>query len=638
MAEKILTRAMAATTRAPASLDADARTVDLVIATDTDAVTRWDYGLGGYVPEILIPSGFRAPASGQVPLLDSHERWSVRDVCGSIREIKIDGQAVVGRASYASTDRGDAAFRLLQEGHLTDYSVGFRSAQEMILKKNETHTIDGRTYTGPCILVTAWEIREVSTCAIGADPNAKARSAGEGENMPAPVTAPETGAPETRSADPHPVPAASPAAPAPATPDPVAAERSRVAEIVRMCSTHSCQDIMDNLIATGTPIEAARAAVLDRIASTRAAAPSAAPAAGAPATETVNERDKFRAAALDGLALRCGYTVEAPAAGAESLVGYTLRELAREALIRSGDRRIPGDAMEMVGRAMSTSDLPFILGSTARRSLQAGWEGANETWSQWCATGRMDDFKIHEFGRISEFDNLDEIPEDGEYKHGSVDEHKESVKLATYGKMFSITRQAIINDDLGAMTDIPRLMGEAAARKIGDLPYAVLISNGKMGDGKALFHADHGNIGVTGAIGIAALTDAYKKMGLQKDMRGLKRLNIRPQYLLAPVSLMGTTEEFFKSDKLGAEMQVNIYAGNALTRIYEPRLDDDSATAWYLGALKGKTVKVFFLGGKTAPYMESRQGWNRDGVEYKVRIDAAAAPVDWRGLLKNAGA
>jgi hypothetical protein len=68
-----------------------------------------------------------------------------------------------------------------------------------------------------------------------------------------------------------------------------------------------------------------------------------------------------------------------------------------------------------------------------------------------------------------------------------------------------------------------------------------------------------------------------------------------------------------------------------------PREGGDDDVAWYLLGPKGKTVKVFFLYGVEAPYLETKQGWNMDGVEYKVRIDVGAKAMDWRAFYKNDG-
>ncbi len=91
------------------------------------------------------------------------------------------------------------------------------------------------------------------------------------------------------------------------------------------------------------------------------------------------------------------------------------------------------------------------------------------------------------------------------------------------------------------------------------------------------------------------------------------------------------------TDSSLAATRKNLYAGNYFTRVYEPRLDDDDAAAWYGAARKGKTVVAFFLNGVEQPYLEQRQGWSVDGTEYKVRIECGAKAVDWKGLYFNDG-
>jgi hypothetical protein len=162
-----------------------------------------------------------------------------------------------------------------------------------------------------------------------------------------------------------------------------------------------------------------------------------------------------------------------------------------------------------------------------------------------------------------------------------------------------------------------------------------------MGDGTALFHADHGNLGTGGAISETTVAEMIKLMGVQKDVNGKRRLNINPRYLIAPKALEGSAEIFFNSSMfVGANVaatRANPYAGTRFERVYDSRLDDDDTAAWYVAAMKGKTVKVFFLNGNRTPYLETKQGWSIDGVEFKTRIDAGAKAVDWRGLGLNAG-
>jgi hypothetical protein len=406
------------------------------------------------------------------------------------------------------------------------------------------------------------------------------------------------------------------------------------------------------LIDEGASLDKARVVVMDHLA-TVGLDPKV-PDQGGRITLITDEKDKFRAAAEGAVLIRAGIPGEHDKVpGARDLAGYSLRELARHSLILA-NQPAGGGPLEMVGRAMTTSDFPYILANVAHKSLFAGWEGAGETWREWCAVGSVSDFKTHYSPRVSEFSDLDEIGELEEYKHGKRTEAQESYAVATYGKMAGISRQAVINDDLNAITANFFGMGEAAARKVGDLPYAVLTANADMGDSVALFHATtHDNYiesGSGAAPGIATLAAGFLAMGTQKDLQGLRRLNIRPRFFLAPMALMGTAEVFFRSERFADETtagtpdesfattRVNPYSGEVLRRIYESRLDDDVPTKWYLAAAKGKTVTVFFLNGVQTPYLEQQQSWNADGVEFKVRIDAGAKAMDWRGLYLNYGA
>jgi len=319
----------------------------------------------------------------------------------------------------------------------------------------------------------------------------------------------------------------------------------------------------------------------------------------------------------------------------------SLRELALEAVwLANPSARSGFDAL--FERAMTTSDFPLILQDSARKALFEGYDSEAQTWRVWCGIGQAKDFKEHKIIQASVGDDLDEVGEHQPYNYGEADESQETFLLATYGKIFAITRYAVINDDLSALTNIPKAYGEAAARKIGDLVYEVLTSNPTMGDGIALFHSSHGNIGTGGAVSETTIAEAIKLMRLQKDVGEKKRLNIRPQFFIAPAALEGSSEIFFTSNQFAGSdtgaTRNNPYAGTRFTRVYDARLDDDSITAWYMAGPKGRTVTVFFLAGMEKPELQQQPGWTVDGIEYKVRLDAAVKAVDWRALVKNAGA
>ncbi|RWI85172.1 hypothetical protein [Mesorhizobium sp.] len=239
------------------------------------------------------------------------------------------------------------------------------------------------------------------------------------------------------------------------------------------------------------------------------------------------------------------------------------------------------------------------------------------------------------------FPSLSVVPEGAEYTYGTIGDRAETIQLATYGKMFSITRQAIINDDLNAFTKIPSRMGRAARRTIGNLVYAVVTDNAAMADGITLFHADHGNSG-TGAFTMTAVDAGRTAMALQQDpdSHATGGLNIRPAYALVPVEIEGKAKALMAAefDPTGTQRNPNTVRG-LVTVVPEARLSTHSAVKWYLAANPNQhdTIEVAYLNGNSNPVLEQRDGWNVDGVEFKVRIDAGVKALDYRGLFYSTG-
>ena len=324
----------------------------------------------------------------------------------------------------------------------------------------------------------------------------------------------------------------------------------------------------------------------------------------------------------------------------------SLRELARASLVDRGIGVSSLNPMAMVGMAFThtTSDFGTILLDVAHKSMLKGWEESEETFQKWTKRGELGDFKISRRVGLGEFNSLRQVREGAEYKYITLGERGEQIALATYGELFSITRQAIINDDLMALTDIPRKMGMAAKATIGDLVYALLVANPALKtDNKAIFHADHKNLltGATSALSVDSLDAGRTKMRTQKTDGGNRTLNIRPAYVLTPVCLESKANQLIRSASVpGADSNSGIDnpIRNFAEAVGEPRLDDASTTAWYLAAGQGSdTIEVAYLNGVDTPYMEQQQGFTSDGVATKVRIDAGVAPLDFRGLVKSNG-
>ncbi|XEG72297.1 Clp protease ClpP [Pseudomonas sp. abacavir_1] len=299
-----------------------------------------------------------------------------------------------------------------------------------------------------------------------------------------------------------------------------------------------------------------------------------------------------------------------------------------------------GSKMQLVGAAFThtTSDFGQVLMSVSEKAMLRGWQNSGETFPLWTKPGELTNFHTAHRVGISGFPTLPKIPEGAEYKYVTCGDRGAPIALATYGGLFGITRQAIINDDLSAFSTLPNNLGRAASRTIGDLVYAVLTGNAPFVDGKALFHADHGNTDETGAaMSPALLGELRRKMRLQKDAYG-DSLNIAPAFVIVPAALESAAIQVLHSTSVpGTETNSGIV--NPVNQmgelIVESRLDSAQAPYWYVAAEQGSdTVEVAYLDGVDTPYLEQQEGWTVDGVSFKVRIDAGVAPLDFRGLAR----
>jgi ATP-dependent protease ClpP protease subunit/phage major head subunit gpT-like protein len=370
----------------------------------------------------------------------------------------------------------------------------------------------------------------------------------------------------------------------------------------------------------------------------------ATPVAGSYIVTLEDSRDKFRAGAEKAVLARAGMEKDDRA---NNYRGFTMMELARECLAHAGVNTRGMDKMGMVSAAFThtSSDFPSLLSNIAEKAMLRGYEEADETFQKWTSKGTLSDFKVARRVGLNTFPSLDQIAEGAEYHYADVSDRGESVVLATFGKLFSLNRQTIINDDLGAFTKIPRSMGRAAIRTIGDLVYAILTTNPKMSDGVALFHANHKNLldAANAATISTASVDAMRvAMGKQSDGNA-SALNIRLANLIVPLALEGLAITVRDSQYAvgGANNATipNIVKGN-FDVIADARLDRASPTSWHGVADSGKydTVEVQYLDGIETPTLEQQNGWNVDGVEFKVRIDAGVKALDYRTLAKNIGA
>lgn len=352
------------------------------------------------------------------------------------------------------------------------------------------------------------------------------------------------------------------------------------------------------------------------------------------------EADKQIKATTAAIEARAGMGVDDTANAFRS---FSLIELARSSLARAGVRDNFRDKMGLVASAFTHtgSDFPKILESIATKAMLKGYDEAAETFQLWTVKGSLPDFKTAKRVDLNTFPALTSVAEGAEFQYATIGERGESIVLGTYGKLFSISRQAIINDDLSAFTRIPQRMGRAAKRTVGDGVYAVLTGNPTMADGDALFHANHGNIGTGAVISTDSVSEMRTKMARQA-VDGVT-VNMRMAHLIVPVTLQDRASVVRASQyHYGASTTTNTIPNavqNTFDVIADPRLDANSTAKWYAAADGGMfdTIEVAYLDGNETPFLDRKEGWNVDGVELKVRHDFGVKALDFRSMGYNAG-
>lgn len=353
-----------------------------------------------------------------------------------------------------------------------------------------------------------------------------------------------------------------------------------------------------------------------------------------------DQRDLTRAAMANAIEARAGIT--APTDG-NQFRGMTLMEIARACVQGAGVETRGMDRMEIVGQAFthSSSDFPMLLGDAARRALLQGYQEVEEAFGDFTRAVNVPDFKPTNLVGLGAFSNLDIVPEGGEYKQGTFGEQSQAMQIVTYGKLFTITRQAVINDDLGVFGDVPRKMGQAAKRTLAQAVFDLLLKNPVLADGKALFHADHGNLLPAALISTASVDAMQAAMALQKSPSG-QVIQVPMKGLLTPITLRGAartvrTAEYAVGGAPGSN-EPNIVR-DTFEVWGDGRLDQKDKKAWYGIANSAYVdgIVVGYLDGNETPYLEQHQGFTVDGVAWKVRLDAAPAIADYRGLYKNPG-
>ena len=583
---------------APSSADAQARTVEVIWSTGAP-VRRRDMA-GPYVERLsLAPEAVDLSRLQGASVLDAHRQSAVRDVLGSVQSAAVDGQRGTALIRFSSRPEVEPLWQDVLSGILRHVSVGY-SVEEWA----------EATENGARVLTAVrWTPHEISLVPTPADPGAHIRM----ETHMTDITTP----PEAQTR---------------------AAINTEIRSIARIAGLD--QTWIDGQIDAAADADTARRAAFEALA-TRSA----------PTIRTEQVRVEM-GESQDDPALRARQMGEALYARinprhdlsdpARRYAYATPVDMAKELLTLRGESTMALSPASLVTRALhTTSDFPIILGNTVGRVLRDAYQAAPSGIRRLGRQTSARDFRAVNKIMLGEAPLLEKLNEAGEIKAGTMAEAREAYKIETWAKKIGITRQVLVNDDLGAFADLARRMGQGAAETEARILVTLLEANSGNGptlsDNKALFHVDHGNRATTGAvISDTTLSAARLALRTQKGIEG-RVIRVTPKNLLVPPALETVAEKWLATIAPATAADVNPFSG-AMSLVVEPRLS--SATRWYVTADPGEIdgLEFAYLSGNEGPQVESRSGWDVDGVEIRVILDFGAGFIDHRGWFQNPGA
>lgn len=629
------------------TINEEERTVEVIFSTGADVVRR-DWWTGEqYIERLAMkPENVRLGSlNAGAPVVDTHRMYSTEDVRGNVVE---------GSARLAG-GKGYATLRFLRNDEDADklWNKITQKAVRAVSVAYKTHKIEETKATSKSLAIRTavdWEPAEISAVPFPADPGATMRKQDEEQQFISCVI-------ETRSQEDHMeddvVVDDKKKQPEEPTEGQRAAvlERERVQGIITACRAAGLSNsFRDKLIHDGTALVEARGLCLEELDKRGGASSVPRPGPSGAVEVGIDELDKTRAAITGALLHRAAPEKHKIENGAGEFRSMTLLEIGRYLLERRGfgrQVRAAADKMTLAGMALgfdtrsgslTTSDFSNILADVFNKVLRDAYTEAPATWAPLVRRRTVPDFKNINVVQFGDAPSLLQLTEHGEFKRGKISDSKETYALLTWGRIVSISRKAIINDDTNAFSRVPMMFGRTARAKESDLVWAQITTNPTMGDTNALFSTAHANYDSAGlGIGVTGVSAARAAIRKQRSLDN-EEMNLTPRFLLVPTELETSAEQLVMPLQPAQTSNVNPFSGK-LGVISEARLSTHDAQTWYLACAASEIdiIELASLEGEQGPVTESRSGFDQDGVEIKCRLDAAAKVIDYRGLYKNVG-
>ena len=583
-------------------------------------------------PVVLDLAGLSVPSQNR-PIRFAHDPAAG---VGHTDAIRVEGGQLIA-TGVISRDTATAreVVASSRNGFPWQASVGASVEEFEFIRESQKSIVNGLEFSGPINVVRKATLGEISFVDLGADGRTSASIAaqqgGGGSDSPS-----------GGDADP------APGAGAAALRAEALAETSRIAAVRKVCAGKhldiEAQAIRDGWDATRTELEVLRAS--------RPKAPSI-HTPDTSITSEVLEAACFQSAKLEGLDKVCSaQALEVAAKRFQS--GLGLQELLIEAAIANGytgrtfrdSRRVLEAAFGRgIEAGMTIIDVGGILSTVANKFLLEGFFSVERVWRSICAVRNVSDFKTVTSYRLVGKDQYEQVAPGGELKHGTLGEETYSNKADTYGLMLAIDRRDIINDDLGAITTVPRKLGRGSGLKINDVFWTAFMNNA------AFFAVGNKNFisGADTALGIDGLTKGEVTFMDLVDSDG-KPTGVMPSILLVPTALSAVGTQLYKSVEMRDttantkfpvanphqgkfRIEVSRYLSNAL-------YTGNSAKAWYLLADPSDlpVIEMAFLNGQEAPTIETSDAdFSQLGVRMRGYHDFGVALQDPRGGVKSKG-
>ena len=600
-----------------------------VMVSDKNDGERFDWGSGQYYVERLDINGAKTEFLNT--FFKNHGR-GVDDAIGSIKNVRKQDNQLLADVSF--DDDGLSIKRKYENGTLTDVSIGYRINK---------YTVEEREAELDLVTITDFDIIELSAVGIGFDSGAKHTgresilNTGEEEmlkELMARLAELEKVSKRTddQNAELEKVRKEIEVAKEVELNQLRAKneELTRKSEVLAITAKYQPSEELRAKFEKEGSVEDYTRAILDEKARKQ-------PQFHATVKDD-STRESMIAAMTDAMAINAGVRVKDAHKDADMFRGASLVDIARQVCdIREFDKT------KIAERAMVSADFPLILATVGNKVLSQGYDEEMATYGLWVKEVDVNDFKTNSDVTLGTSGRLSKINESGEIKEKQLTESGESWKIESYANEFAITRQMIVNDDLGAFNGLLAEFGKMAKRTANGIVYDLLQAKGDyasyvMKDGVAIFNtATHKNLASSGAaLSASTLEAAITAMKRQTTAAG-DALNILPRFLMVAPEQEITALSIINSlasttDNKNSNVINPFY--KAMTVIVDSELD---AGAWYLAG-GSRTIKAGYLSGTGRRPIVQLDNTSLTRTVFQGVFDFGVVAEDYRSMYKNPGA